>query len=59
MIELCDFGYGVLRVDVGRISIVEKVSENGDYAGLSWACQFDFGLLEFMRRLRKFLQEKT
>ncbi len=53
---LCDFGYGILRYDIGRIAITEKHSDQGDYTGNGWCCEFDFKLLEFCRRLKEFLK---
>lgn len=52
---LCDYGYGIWRYDIGRICITEHHSKDGDYEGNSWACEFDFKLLEFTRRLKEFL----
>jgi len=53
---LCDFGYGILRYDIGRLSILEHHSKEGDYTGVGWGCDFDFKLLEFTRKMKDFLK---
>jgi len=55
-IYVYDFGYGTLRIDINRISITEKISKDGTYEGFGFACEFDFKLLEFTRKLKKFLE---
>ena len=57
---LCDFGYGIRRYDIGKVSILENIADDGTYRGQGWAVQFDFSsaTLEFLHRLYKFMEEK-
>ena len=57
---LCDFGYGIKRYDIGKLSILENIADDGSYRGQGWAVQFDFSTatLEFLHKLYKFLEEK-
>ena len=52
---LCDFGAGILRYDIARISIAERIDNNGEYKGNSLACEFDFKLMAWVRRVKAFL----
>lgn len=57
---LCDFGAGVLRIDIDRISLTENIDyKNGDWKSWGIACDFDFKLLEFTRKLKEFLKGET
>jgi hypothetical protein len=51
----CDFGYGILRYDIARLSITERVSENGTYEGNGLGCEPDFQLLMWTRKAKKLL----
>ena len=57
---LCDFGYGIRRYDIGKVSILENIADDGTYRGQGWAVQFDFSTatLEFLHRLYRFMKEK-
>jgi len=57
---LCDFGYGIRRYDIGKLSIIEDVADDGTYRGQSWAVQFDFSTstLEFLNKIDKFMKEQ-
>lgn len=57
---LCDFGWGIRRYDIGKLSICEEIADDGRYRGQGWAVQFDFSLatLEFLHRLYKFMGKK-
>ena len=53
---LCDFGYGIQRYDIGNICLTEKISDDGIYEGNGLACEFNFRLLEWTRKIKKFLR---
>jgi len=57
---LCDFGWGIRRYDIGKVSICEELADDGTYRGLGWAVQFDFSLatIRFLHRLSKFMGKK-
>lgn len=55
---LRDFGYGIQRYDLGSVSLLENIDSEGNYRGNHWACEFNFKLLEFLRSLDKFLEQK-
>lgn len=56
-IILRDFGYGVFRIDIDRIAIGIKVNcRTGKYEGLSISSVFDFKLMQFARKLDKFIK---
>jgi hypothetical protein len=57
---LCDFGFGIQRYDIDKISFLEQISEDGSYTGLSLAADFDFSTksfsrLDWTRKVKKFL----
>jgi hypothetical protein len=57
---LCDFGFGIQRYDIDKISFLEQISEDGCYMGLSLAADFDFSMksfsrLDWTRKVKKFL----
>jgi hypothetical protein len=57
---LCDFGYGIQRYDIDKVCILEEISDDGSYKGLSLGADFDFSLksfkrLDWTRKLKKFL----
>ena len=58
---LCDFGFGIQRYDIDKICILEQISDNGTYKGLSLATNFDFSMkafkrLDWTRKIKKFLR---
>ena len=57
---LCDFGWGIRRYDIGKVSICEEITDDGIYKGQGWAVQFDFSLatIRFLDRLSKFMGKK-
>ncbi len=54
---LCDFGFGIQRYDIDKICITERISRDGIYEGNGLACEFNFRLLEWTRRVKDFLKE--
>jgi hypothetical protein len=59
-LELCDFGFGIQRYDIDKLCVLEQISDDGSYKGLSLAADFDFSLKSFKRldwtlKVKKFL----
>ena len=52
---LCDFGGGIRRYDIDRLCITEKIRDDGTYEGNGLACEFDFHLMDWTRKVKKFL----
>jgi hypothetical protein len=56
--QLRDFGYGVLRIDVGSISLTEGIdNKTGDYNGFSVAS--DLSHVMFILKLKEFIKNGT
>jgi len=57
---LCDFGWGIRRYDIGKVSICEEITDDGIYKGQGWAVQFDFSLatIRFLHGLHKFMDKQ-
>ena len=58
---LCDFGFGIQRYDIDKISILEQIGDDGSYKGLSLGADFDFSIksfkrLDWTRKVKKFLR---
>lgn len=53
---LCDFGYGIMRYDIARLALNERIAKDGTYEGQGLASEFDFRLLEWTRKVKKFLE---
>jgi len=52
---LCDFGYGILRYDIDRLSFHENIAKDGTHEGIGLASQYDFQLIAWVRVVKRFL----
>ena len=54
-VQLMDFGYGILRIDIGSISLTESIDrKTGDYNGFSVAS--DLSHISFILKLKEFIK---